>query len=121
MSVFLLPILNGLSGALKIPALAMFIGQIASTVLGWFAIRMSRGLALNVLVLTMVIGGGAVIALGLYGIMQGLSYLSPDYLGVGFSYFVPSNAIPCVSAIFSARVVRWAWMWQFYAITKVSS
>lgn len=120
MPVFLLPIINGLGNALKIPAIAIFLGQLASTVLGWFAIRLSRGLALNLTVLVMIIGLAAAVALSLLTVIKGLSYVTPDYLSVGFSYFVPANAIPCLSAIFSARIIRWVWMWQFYAITKVS-
>lgn len=121
MPVFLLPILNGLGAALRIPALAIFLGQLAATVLGWFAVRLSRGLAINITIVVMVIGLAAAMALSLMALIKGLSYIAPSYLSVGFSYFVPSNAIPCVSAIFSARIIRWVWMWQFYAITKVSS
>jgi len=121
MPVFLLPIINGLGNALKIPAIAIFLGQLASTVLGWFAIRLSRGLAINLTIVTMVIGLAAVMALSLLTIIKGLSYIAPPNLAAGFAYFVPSNAVPCLSAIFSARIIRWVWMWQFYAITKVSS
>lgn len=121
MPVFLLPIISTIGNALRIPALAMFIGQLAATVLGWFAVRMTRGLAINLTVLTMVIALAAVTASLITLIITGLSYVSPPWLSQGFSYFVPSNAIPCLSAIFSARVIRWVWAWQFYAITKISS
>lgn len=121
MPVFLLPIISSIGSALKIPALAMFLGQLAANVLGWFAARMTRSLAINLTVLTMIIALAAGIALSLLAILQGLSYITPPYLGQAFSYFVPANAIPCVSAIFSARIIRWVWTWQFYTITKVSS
>ena len=116
-----LPMLGSISTALRIPALAVFIGQLAATVLGWFAVRMTRGLALNLVVVTMVIGLAVAIATSMMVVISGLSYLTPSYINQAFSYFVPSNAIPCVSAIFSARVIRWVWQWQFYVITKISS
>ena len=121
MPVFLLPILNGISGALKLPALAIFLSQLAATILGWFATRVTRSVAINLTVLTMVVGLALTTALALNAIFSGLSYVVPPSLAQGFSYFVPSNAVPCLSAIFSARVIRWVWQWQFYAITKVSS
>ncbi|EGU31007.1 hypothetical protein VII00023_20722 [Vibrio ichthyoenteri ATCC 700023] len=118
--VVLLPIISSIGNALKIPAIALFLGQLASTVLAWFAVRLSRGLAINLTVLTMIIALAASIALGITLIIEGLSYVSPPGLSQGFSYFVPSNAVPCLSAIFSARIIRWVWQWQFYAITKIS-
>lgn len=121
MPVFLLPILTNIGNALRLPALAVFLGQLAANVLGWFAAKMSRSLAINLTVITMIIGVATGIALSLLAILQGLSYVAPPYLSQAFSYFVPSNAVPCVSAIFSARLIRWVWSWQFYVITKVSS
>ncbi|MCC3818117.1 DUF5455 family protein, partial [Vibrio parahaemolyticus] len=32
----------------------------------------------------------------------------------------PNNAIPCVSAIYSARLLRWVWEWKFYAIVRAA-
>lgn len=121
MALPLLPIISTLGNALKIPSIAIFLGQIASNILGWFAVRMTRSLAINLTVITLIIGIAAGIALSIYTIAGGLSYIVPDSLSQGFSYFVPSNAIPCISAILSARLIRWLWAWQFYAITKVSS
>ncbi|WP_194586391.1 DUF5455 family protein, partial [Vibrio anguillarum] len=42
-------------------------------------------------------------------------------LSVAWGMVVPANAIPCMSAVLSARVIRWVWAWQFYVITKMSS
>ncbi|WP_194089229.1 DUF5455 family protein [Vibrio hibernica] len=121
MPVFLLPIISGIGNLLRIPALIAFLAQLAATVLGWFALRLTRNVAINLTVLTMVIGLALTTALALSVIFSGLSYVVPPNLSEGFSLFIPDNAIPCLSAIFSARVIRWVWQWQFYAITKVSS
>lgn len=121
MPVFLLPIINGISGLLRLPALAVFLGQLAATILGFLATRVTRTVAINLTVLTMVLGLALTTALALSAIFSGLSYVVPPELSQGFAFFIPDNAIPCISAIFSARVIRWVWQWQFYAITKVSS
>ncbi|NTU36572.1 DUF5455 family protein, partial [Vibrio diabolicus] len=34
--------------------------------------------------------------------------------------FIPNNAVPCVSAIYSARLLRWVWEWKFYAIVRAA-
>lgn len=121
MPVFLLPVLNSIGSALRLPALAIFLSQLAATILGWFATRLTRSVAINLTVLTMVFGLALTTSLAIYAVLSGLSYVVPPYLSQGFAYFVPDNAVPCLSAIFSARVIRWVWEWQFYAITKVSS
>lgn len=121
MALPLLPILGTLGNALKIPSLAIFLGQIASNILGWFAIRMTRSLAINLTILTLLIGLAGTIATTSYFSVMSISYVTPPYLNQAFAYFVPNNAIPCMSCVLSARVLRWLWAWQFYAITKVSS
>ncbi|MFB9136826.1 DUF5455 family protein [Vibrio sp. AK197] len=121
MGAFLLPILSTVSGALRIPAIAMFLGNLAAQVLGWFVQRMSRRLAVNLTILTMVAGLTVTTSAALYGIVNGLSFVIPSYLSEGISLFVPDNAIPCVAAIGSARIIRWVWEWQFFTIMKVSS
>ncbi|KOO14399.1 hypothetical protein AKJ18_13935 [Vibrio xuii] len=116
----LLPILSTVSNALRIPALAMFLGNLAAQVLGWFAVRLSKGLALNLTVLTMVVGLALAVTISINTIFLGLSYVVPPWISDGFDFFIPSNAVPCLSAIFSARLIRWVWEWQFYAINKVA-
>ncbi|MGY3569731.1 DUF5455 family protein [Vibrio paucivorans] len=118
--VFLLPLASTIGNALKLPAIATFIGGLAAQIMGWFAVRMSKGLAWNLTVLTMVIGLTLTVAFSINVLIAGLSYVVPPYVSSGFSMFVPSNAVPCLSAIFSARVIRWVWEWQFWAINRVS-
>lgn len=115
----LIPIISSISSALRIPALAVFLGQLLTTALGWLAVRMSRNLALNVAVLTMVVGLGVTTALFVKSVVTGISYVTPPYINQAFSYFIPDNAIYCISAIFSCRVAVWVMHWQYYAITKV--
>ena len=116
--VALLPIISGVSTALRIPALVAFISQIAATLFGWFFIAKSRQLTLNLVILTMLVALTAALTLSIYTIAAGLSYVTPPYWSQAAGMFIPSNAIPCVSAISSARLIRWVWEWKFYAIVR---
>lgn len=122
MPVFLLPVLNGIGNALKVPAIAAFLSSLATQVLGFFVnLKFARAVAINLTVITMVVGLTLASMTAVYIIGSGLSRVTPPYLSQAWGMFVPSNALPCISAIFSARVIRWLWSWQFYVITKVSS
>ncbi|MFH4620489.1 DUF5455 family protein [Vibrio furnissii] len=122
MPVFLLPVLNGIGNALKVPALAAFLSSLATQVLGFFVnLKFARGVAINLTVITMVVGLTLASMTAVYAIAKGLSPFVPPYISQAWGMFVPSNALPCVSSIFAARVIRWLWSWQFYVITKVSS
>lgn len=117
---FLLPVATSMSQALKIPALAIFLGQIAANILAWFATRMTKGLAINLTIITMVVSLAAGVALTVKSLLSGLSYVVPDYISIGLSFFIPDNAVSCLSVIFAARVARWVFHWQWYAIEKVA-
>ncbi|MGY5584766.1 DUF5455 family protein [Vibrio cincinnatiensis] len=117
----LLPIVNGVSKALSIPALAAFLAGLAANILSFFTQRMARSIAINLTVITLIVGITLTAATAIYAIGAGLSYVAPPYVLQAWGMVVPSNAVPCISAIFAARVVRWVWSWQFYVITKMAS
>lgn len=117
----LLPVLTGVGNALRVPAIAAFLAGLATQVLGWFTVRFSRRVAMNLTVVAMVIGIALTFIIALKGLVAGLSYVAPPTLSQSLSLFIPSNAIPCISVILAAKVMRWVWVWQFYAINKVSS
>lgn len=118
--VALLPILSGVGSALRLPAIATFLAGLAAQLFGFLATRFTRQVAINLTIIGMIIGLATAVALSIYGVMASLSYVVPPYVNQGMSYFIPDNAIPCLSAIFSARVIRWVWEWQAYVITKVT-
>lgn len=118
--VALLPIITGISSAMRLPALASFLAGIAAQIFGYFALKLSRRMALNLTITVLVIGLAAAIALSIQTIAVGLSYAAPPELRQGFGMFVPNNAVPCISAILAARLVRWVWEWQFYVVSKVA-
>ncbi len=121
MPVFLLPILSGVGNVLRIPALAAFIAGLAAQLVAWFSTFIARGVALNLAVIAIVAGLAIAIASSFWLMIEALSYVAPPEWSQGMGFITPSNAIPCLSTIAAARVTRWVWEWQIYAIHKVSS
>ncbi|MDS1772513.1 DUF5455 family protein [Vibrio vulnificus] len=119
--VFFLPMIASVTSALRIPALVSFLATLAANVLAFFSERLVRGAAINATVVTLIIGLTITLAASLYAIMTGLGSVSPPWAREAWGMFVPANAIPCISAIWSAKLIRWTWQWKFYVITKVSS
>ncbi|MBE3732288.1 DUF5455 family protein [Vibrio parahaemolyticus] len=101
----LLPIVSTIGTALRLPALVAFISQIATTLFGWFFIAKARNVTLT---------------LAIYTLAMGLSYVAPPMWSQAAGMFIPNSAVPCVSAIYSARLLRWVWEWKFYAIVRAA-
>lgn len=114
----LLPIVSTIGTALRLPALAAFIAQIATTLFGWFFIARARNVTINLVILTLLIGLTAALTLAIYTLGVGLFYVVHPQWSQAAGMFIPNNAIPCVSAIYSARLLRWVWEWKFYAIVR---
>lgn len=121
MAAFLLPVLTGASKALKVPALAAFLGGLAANIMGWWSKRVASGLVINATILTLIVSITIAVAVALYAMLGTLSYFVHPSITQAWSMFMPTNAIPCLSTILSAKVVRWVWSWQYFAIIKMSS
>lgn len=121
MAGFLLPVLTTASKALKVPALAAFIAGLAANIMAWFSKRLARGLVINATILTLIFALTLALSATLYAMATALSYVVHPAINQSWSLFMPSNAIPCLSTILSAKLVRWVWMWQYFAIVKMAS
>lgn len=117
----ILPILATVSEALAIPALVTSIFALAATVFAWFATWFTKKIAINLTILTLILGLAFAAFLAIETMVLGLSYVAPEGLVKGFGMIVPSNLIPCASTVFSARVVRWVWEWKAYTINIMAS
>ncbi|EGQ9308592.1 hypothetical protein F7U82_24530 [Vibrio parahaemolyticus] len=116
----LLPIVSTIGTALRLPALVAFLSQIATTLFGWFFIAKARNVTINLVILTLLIGLTVTLTLAIYTLAMGLSYVAPPMWSQAAGMFIPNNAVPCVSAIYSARLLRWVWEWKFYAIVRAA-
>ncbi|MGF1873622.1 DUF5455 family protein [Photobacterium indicum] len=118
--VALLPILAGIGTALRLPALVSSIFAVAVSVFGWFLTWFTKRTAMNLTIIALVSALALVNLLALKGILSGLSYVLPPGISEGFAMVIPSNAPACLSAVFSARVIRWVWEWKAWAIAWMS-
>ncbi|OHY89620.1 DUF5455 family protein [Vibrio rotiferianus] len=114
----LLPIIGTIGTALRLPALVGFIAQIATTLFGWFFIAKARNVTINLVIITLLIGLTVALTLAIYTMGAGLSYVVHPKWSQAAGMFIPSNAVPCISTIYSARLLRWVWEWKFYAIVR---
>ncbi|MCT8349540.1 minor coat protein [Photorhabdus temperata] len=88
---------------LGIPVLMRFLGWILGVVMGYLAKFMTLGMARIALAISLFLG----LIIGLNAII--ISYLSdlvallPSEISEAISYIMPSNATPCLYAIFSLK------------------
>ncbi|OCH17125.1 DUF5455 family protein [Aliivibrio logei] len=118
--VFLLPLIAATSKVLRIPAIAVFFGGLAAQLVAWFSVFVSRNIALNLAVIAFVVGLAVAIAASFWLMLEGISYVLPPEFSRAMGMITPSNAIPCLSTVASAKIARWVWMWQIYAIHRVT-
>lgn len=121
MPVFLLPILSGIAGAMRIPAIAAFLAGLAAQFVAWFGRFVARGAALNLAVVALVVTLAVGVGAGFWLMLEGLKFVLPPEFGQGMGFITPPNAIPCLSTVAAARITRWVWEWQIHVIAKVTS
>ncbi|MEZ9693505.1 DUF5455 family protein [Vibrio lentus] len=120
MALALLPILGSVGSALSLPALAAFLGGLATKVFEFFFLKFTKQMAINLTIFTMIVGMTVAATYGIYALLTAVHFLVPPFLSHAWGFFVPDIAVPCVSSIMSARVMRWAWTWQVYAVTRIA-
>ena len=114
------PILSSLATAIRLPALAAFFGGLFAQMAGFFATRFTVGTAVQLAAISSIVGLTVVLLSVFHSIVYGLSVITPPYFNNAMSLIVPSNLLPCVTAIMSAKVVRWVWEWQVFFIQQVA-
>ena len=116
----LLPILGSIGTALRIPALATYIAGMAATMVAFFATWMTKRIAINLTIITLVFG----LTVGIFTVIKaslaGISVVAPPYFLDAMNMITPNNFWPCASAIFSAKIIRWVWVWKVHFITMYS-
>ncbi len=113
--------LSSIASLMRLPALATFFAGLFGQLIGWLAQYVTRRMAVTTTAITALVALAATMTFTLNTIANAISVSVPPELSQGISMFMPDNAIPCLSAVASARLIRWAWEWQFYAVDKVTS
>lgn len=116
MPVLFLPIISGIATALRLPALAAFLGTLFAQMVAffaqWFTVKTAMQLGIIAAVVTLTVGLFAFIK----SLMFGIAVVAPPQFAQAMSMIIPNNLPLCFSAIVSAHVVRWVWIWQVHFI-----
>lgn len=116
MPAIFLPIITGAANLLRLPVLAAFLSSIFAQIVAfftqWFSVRtaMQLGIISAVSALTILLFAS------IKGLMAGIIVIAPPSFNQAMSLIIPSNLPICFSAIVSAHVVRWVWIWQVHFI-----
>ena len=116
MPAILLPIIAGAANLMRLPALVAFLAGIFGQIVAFFAKWVSTKIAMQLTILTALVGLTVAVFTGIRTIMLGISVIAPDYLVQAASLVVPDNAALCLSSIISANVIRYVWVWKVYFI-----
>ena len=114
-------ILSSIATAARLPALAGLLGGLFAKVVAVFATRFSASAAIQLGDITAIVGLTLALLLVLKGIVLGISATLPPFYSQAMSLVIPTNLLPCMTAVISARIVRWVWVWQVYFIQSVAS
>ena len=105
---------------LGLPALISFfagaLGGIASFLIKYWTKK-------TVMIATFVAGVVALFAAfyaAIWALFASLSVSLPPHFSDAVGYVMPDNAIPCVTAIMSAHVIKFAYQYNEYLVSKVS-
>lgn len=80
------------------------------------AITFTAKVAIRFAVVGIIIGLFLLALTGISGLISGLSYVVPSQIEQMWSFVIPANFVPCVSAVISVQVFIWVWEWKKYAI-----
>lgn len=99
-----------------IPWLAGVIGGAFSSIFGWFLQFFTKRLAIVGAAVTII--GTLTIALfaAIHALLAGVLVALPAEASAGISLFLPSNLSLCISAVVSARLLRYSYDWQIKII-----
>jgi hypothetical protein len=116
MPALFLPILAGAANLLRLPALAAFLASLFAQIVAFFAqffaVKTAMQLGVVASVVALTVGFFATIKALLIGIV----IVAPPDFAQAMSLIIPNNLPICMSAIVSAHVVRWVWIWQVHFI-----
>lgn len=75
----------------------------------------SKRLAIVLLVIAAITTLTTAFFVAISGLISGMSYAMPSFVGQGLGHIWPSNATACLSAIATGHVLRFAYEWNIRA------
>lgn len=97
---------------LGLPWLAGVLGSIFLGLVAGVSKYVTKRFALIAVAITALITVTATFFAAINALLVSISYVAPQQLVDSFFLFMPSNAIPCISAILSAKLLRWVYDWN---------
>lgn len=116
---FLLPVLAG-AGTL-IVSIAGFIAQLFALIAGIFVTRFGWRLGIELAVMALVTAFTLSAIGAIKAALFAISFALPPEFVQGYNLLVPANFVPCLSAILSAKLVRWGWEWGVHIIYRLKN
>jgi hypothetical protein len=96
---------------LGIPWLANFFGILVTGLIVFFAKFLTKKLAIFAAIIVALTTLTLAMVASLHGLLLGISGSWPPELN-NLGFIVPSNAIPCISAGFTATFSHWVYRWN---------
>lgn len=94
------------------PILAAWIGSLLTSIASFFAVFLTKRVALILAAVTVLVGITATMVGAMQALIAGVSYAAPPMLLTGWGWVVPDNFDDCVVAYISALTLRWGYDWQ---------
>ena len=94
------------------PLLAQWIGGLFAGLTGWLGTWFARDIAIRIAIIAIFVTLTTGMIAGIYALFNSISYAMPSSLLISASWVVPTNAQACISAIVSAKVISWAYLWN---------
>lgn len=98
------------------PILAAWLGSLFTSIATFFAAYITKRLAIIAAAIALMVSITATFFAALRGLLTGVTAVLPDAVVIGASWFLPSNAIPCMSIVLSALALRWLYNWHIKII-----
>lgn len=118
--VFLAGIVGVASKVMKVPIVAAFLSALTVEIFNFLAKFATKRIALTVALMTILTSLILSIFSAVKTLILSLPLSLPDYLIHGFNFFMPDNMGTCISVIISAKILKWAFAWQFYFLDKIT-
>lgn len=96
--------------------LASFLGTIFTAIVSALMTHFSKRIAIILAVVAAIAALTTGFFLAIYSIASGLASVAPPFVLTAWSLIVPSNLTILISAMLTARVLRWVYDWNVKVI-----
>ena len=98
----------------------LFAVPLIKIVMAYRLVAMSYKVLVRVAIFTVLAGLFVAVLASIQALCTSIVPVIPAPVLVAYRWIIPSNFVPCVTAIISTQVIIWAWHWKKYAIEFAS-